>query len=287
MTDPESAESNRQPPGHASGFPAGWEVPAFRTQEIRSKQSRYCVCVFVINEGPRLHAQLARMQPLADQIDIIIADGGSSDGSVEADQVSRFGVNTVLVKTGPGKLSAQMRMGLAFALQRGYEGIVCIDGNNKDDPAAMPEFIRRLDAGVDHLQGSRFRPGGQAINTPKARYYGVRLLHAPLISLAAGRTYSDTTNGFRAYSRRFLLDPRLQPFRDVFSGYELHYYLAIQAGKLGYRTEETPVTRAYPATGKVPTKIRGWRGNLLILKTLALACLGAFDLPRTRFPEKT
>jgi len=103
------------------------------------------------------------------------------------------------------------------------------------------------------------------------------LLHAPAISLAAGRRYTDTTNGFRAYSRRLLTDPRVQPLRDVFSGYELHYYLAIRAARLGFRVIETPVTRRYPATGKTPTKISPWRGNLLVLRTLAAAVLGRFN----------
>jgi hypothetical protein len=32
----------------------------------------------------------------------------------------------------------------------------------------------------------------------------------------------------------------------------------------------------------VPTKIKGLRGNTLILQTLARACLGAFDPPAAR-----
>src|SRR5205823_4070682 len=165
-------------------------------------------------------------------------------------------------------LSAQMRMGLAFALRRGYDGVIVIDGNNKDDPAAIPDFVRALDEGCDHVQGSRYITGGRAINTPWARHLAVKLIHAPMIRLAAGFPYTDTTNGFRAYSRRLLLDPRMAPFRNVFSGYELHYYLAIRAARLGYNVREVPVTRAYPARGRMPTKIRGVRGNVLILRTL-------------------
>ena len=259
-------------------LPSDWQVPAFRVVELAPRRCRYAVCVFVINEGERLHRQLAKMRPWVGQFDTIIADGGSSDGSVEPDAVRPFGVNSVLVKTGPGKLSAQMRMGLAFALTRGYEGVIAIDGNDKDDPAALPRFARLLDAGYDHVQGSRFVPGGRAVNTPAARYVGVRCVHAPLLSLAAGFRYSDTTNGFRGYSRRLLEDPRVAPFRDVFAGYELHYYLAIRAARLGYRVKEVPVTRAYPKDGKVPTKIYGWRGNWNVMRTLVRACTGAFDV---------
>jgi hypothetical protein len=186
-------------------------------------------------------------------------------------------VRALLVKIGPGKLSAQMRMGLAWALHEGYDGTILIDGNDKDDPAAIPAFAGALDDGFDHVQGSRFVPGGRAIRTPLARLVGVRLLHAPAISVAAGFRYTDTTNGFRAYSRGFLLDPRVAPFRDVFVAYELHYYLAIRAARLGFRVTELPVTRAYPAGEKAPTKISPLRGNLRVLATLARACLHRFD----------
>jgi dolichol-phosphate mannosyltransferase len=261
-------------------LPAGWQVPSFRAAELRPRSSRYAVCVFVINEGERLHRQLGKMRPYTDRFDIVIADGGSTDGSVESVAVERFGVSAVLTKTGPGKLSAQMRMGLAYSLARGYDGVITIDGNDKDDPAALTRFARLLDAGYDHLQGSRFVPGGKAVNTPPERYVGVRFVHAPLISLASGFRYSDTTNGFRAYSKRFLEDPRVAPFRDVFVAYELHYYLAIRAARLGFKVKEVPVTRAYPDHGAVPTKIKGWRGNWFVMKTLFRACAGAFDVRR-------
>src|SRR5262245_9964523 len=92
------------------GFPPGWQVPAYREVALRPRRTRYAVCVFVINEGDRLRAQLRAMRPLADLADVIIADGGSTDGSTEPGYLAGEGVATLLVKTGPGKLGAQMRM---------------------------------------------------------------------------------------------------------------------------------------------------------------------------------
>src|SRR5437763_2493535 len=106
-----------------------WQVPSYRVTTLCPRCSRYAVCIFVINEGERLRSQLQKMKPLADQADILIADGGSSDGSVEPTALARLGVNTLLVKTGPGKLSAQMRMAFAHTLERGYDGVVTMDGN--------------------------------------------------------------------------------------------------------------------------------------------------------------
>jgi glycosyltransferase involved in cell wall biosynthesis len=255
-------------------------VPAHDRHVFAPKRRRYCVAVFVINEGERVRAQLRGMAGLADAIDIIVADGGSTDGSLALDSLAEFKLRALLVKRGPGKLSAQMRMAIAFALEEGYDGLVAIDGNGKDDYTAIPRFIALLDEGYDHIQGSRYIPGGVGENTPLSRTLGVRLLHAPLISLAARFRYTDTTNGFRAYSRRLLADPRVQPLRDVFVGYELHYYLAIRAARLGFRCIETPVTRRYPPHGRTPTKISPIQGNLRVLGTLLRAVLGRFDPPR-------
>lgn len=255
------------------------DVPAHRVDTFGPRRSTYCCAIFVLNENGRLHTLLDRMRGMASELDLVIADGGSTDGAVDGNALRQRGVRALLVKTGPGRLSAQMRMAMAWALDEGYDGLVVIDGNNKDDPAAIPAFIAALTAGYDHVQGSRFVPGGVAVNTPWSRMLGIRLVHAPLISLASGRRQTDTTNGFRAYSRRLLVDPRVAPFREVFSGYELHYYLAIRAARLGFRMTELPVTRAYPSHGPMPTKISPIRGNLKVLRTLLLACRHAWDPP--------
>lgn len=263
-----------------------WQVPAYTADEFMQKNHKYCVCVFVINEGEKIQKQLKKMSSLAKDIDIIVADGGSSDGSLEHSFLQQVNVRVLLTKMGAGKLSAQMRMVFEYALKQGYEGIVTIDGNNKDGSGAIPSFIEALEKGYDHIQGSRFILGGKAINTPLSRLIGVRLLHAPLISLSSGFRHTDTTNGFRAYSRRLLLDSRVQPFRNVFSYYELHYYLAIRSARLGFNMIELPVTRRYPASGKVPTKISPLRGNLQVLITLFKACLGCYTPDQKQEVEK-
>jgi dolichol-phosphate mannosyltransferase len=255
------------------------DVPAYRVTLLEPKRSRYALCVFVINEGERIRRQLTQMRTERGSADTIIADGGSTDGSLAPEFLASCGVTALLVKTGPGALSAQMRMALSWCLDQGYEGIITIDGNGKDDVSAIPSFVQALEDGVDHVQGSRYVPGGRGINTPLARHFGVKLLHAPLISLAARTRYTDTTNGFRAYSRRLLVDPRVQPFRAVFTEYELHYYLAIRAGRLGFRVLEIPVTRSYPRGEPIPSKIRGWRGNFRVLRTLILSVFGAYNPP--------
>ena len=257
---------------------ATWQVPAFETPLWLGRQHPWCVVIPVINEGERIANLLSRMAALKidDIADIIIIDGGSSDGSLELESLQQKGVRGLLVKTEPGKLSAQLRCAYAFALELGYEGIVTIDGNDKDDPEAIQHFIETLKLGVDFVQASRFIAGGRAENTPKSRYFAIRFIHAPMLNLFSGFKWTDTTQGFRAYSRKMLLDPKIAPFRDVFMTYELLAYLSYRAPKLGYRCVELPTIRRYPKT-EVPTKIKGWKGNLAVLVVLFLACFGVYN----------
>jgi dolichol-phosphate mannosyltransferase len=130
------------------------------------KANRYCIFVFVINEGAKVGKQLAVMAQFADRIDICVADGGSTDGSLDEPVLEAGQVRTLLIKRGVGRLSAQMRMAFAYALDQGYDGVVVVDGNGKDDVSAIPLFLAALAEGFDHIQGSRFIRGGRAVNTP-------------------------------------------------------------------------------------------------------------------------
>lgn len=263
-------------------------VPEYRCTEFAAKQSEYCLLIPVINEGQRIAAELARAQSAGvDRLaDIILCDGGSTDGSMEPQALQSAGVNTLLVKLGEGKQGAQLRMGLHYALQRGYAGVLTVDGNNKDSVESVPLFIEKLQEGYDLIQGSRFIKGGVAENTPLSRYLAVRCIHAPVISMAAHQRFTDTTNAYRAYSRCYLTHEGLQPFRDVFSGYELLAYLSVRATQLGLRACEVPVARRYPKNQPAPTKIKGLRGNSNLLKILFAAWRGKYNPPQGKADDK-
>ncbi|GDX82358.1 dolichol-phosphate mannosyltransferase [Deltaproteobacteria bacterium] len=252
--------------------------PPHEVREWAGRTARWCVVVPVLNEGPRLHRLLARMVALgiATFADVIVVDGGSTDGSVDANHLRSQGVRGVLVKTGPGRLGTQLRIAYAFALAEGYEAVVTIDGNDKDDPEGVPRVIAALEAGYDLVQASRFLPGGHAEHTPPLRWAAIRGVHAPLLRWRSGFPWTDTTQGFRGYSRQLLADPRVAPFRDVFAGYELLPYLSYRAPRLGFRCIEVPSRRVYPP-GEVPTKIHSLRGHTEVLGALLRACAGGYD----------
>lgn len=251
-------------------------IPQHEKYIFREKNYQFALVIPVINEGERIRSQLRSISLLNPHVDIIIADGGSTDGSLEPSFLQETGVRALLVKNGPGRLSAQLRMAYSFILSERYDGVITMDGNGKDGVDAINRFVERLHLGYDYIQGSRYAQGGRAINTPPDRAFGNRFIHAPLLSIAGRRRYTDTTNGFRAYSAEYLRDPRVLPFRDVFDSYELLFYLTVRAGQIGRRTCEVPVERHYP-TDTTPTKISGYRGKIEILLQTVKAAIGHYS----------
>ena len=254
-------------------------VPRFEAYELGAKQCRYCVLIPIINEGDRILQELKRAghYNVMSCVDVVLCDGGSTDGSMEQKKLQRLGVNTLLIKRDDGRQGAQLRMGIWWALQRGYDGVITIGGNNKDSIEDIPGFIEKLDEGYDFIQGSRFLKGGHEINTPLIRLISVRLIHAPLISLTAGQRFTDTTNAYRAYSRRYLENPEVCPLRDIFVSYELLAYLSVRATQLGMKACEIPVTRRYPKGVKTPTKISLFKGNYELVKILIANLFGGYN----------
>ena len=253
-------------------------VPRYIFTEYKNKQSDYCLLIPIINEKGRIDRELerAKIAGIDKCVDIIICDGDSTDGCTDDTLLTDFGVNTLLVKKDKGKQGAQLRMGFDWALKRGYKGIVTIDGNNKDSIEDVPAFIEKLSEGYDFIQGSRFVKGGKAVNTPFFRLIMVKLVHAPVISLTAGKRFTDTTNAYRGYSARYISDDRTAVFRDVFDTYERLAYLSVRASQLKLKVCEIPVVREYPKGEETPTKIKGLKGNFNLLRILILNLFGKY-----------
>ena len=252
-------------------------VPTYQIREFKKKSRDYCLIVPVINEGERLTAQLERIKSLGLDVDVVVADGGSTDGSVDTENLQSRDVKACLTKIGPGKLSAQLRMAFDYALTQEYKGVISIDGNGKDGVEAIRQMVLRLDEGYDFIQASRFITGGKAKNTPTSRLIAIKLIHSPITSLGARFRFTDSTNGFRGHSSSMLMDEKISLFRDVFDTYELLAYMPIRAARLGYKCVEIPATRIYPSSGAIPTKIHGFSSQLSLLKILFKAALGFYN----------
>lgn len=248
------------------------DVPDNEVVEIEKKNNKYCVCIPIINEGERIEKELQRAidNKIQEQVDIILIDSGTTDGSTSIDNLNRYKVNTIIKMQEHKKYtqSKALRAGFYYAMKRGYRGIITIDGNNKDSIEDIPKFIEKLEEGYDYIQGSRYIEGGQAINTPLIREIAIKYLHAPIISSICNKKYTDTTNLFRGYSMNYLENNKVQPFREIFKSYELSTYLSTRADILGLKTCEIPVTRIYPSNKKYSTKVGIIKGNYLLIKSL-------------------
>jgi hypothetical protein len=90
--------------GAIAATPGLRQVPAYTVDEFAPRRARHCVAISVINEDGRLLAQLDRMKPLAGQVDVLLADGGSTDGSTERARLAEKGVRVLLTKmAGPAE----------------------------------------------------------------------------------------------------------------------------------------------------------------------------------------
>jgi glycosyltransferase involved in cell wall biosynthesis len=247
------------------------QVPAYRYEESASQGHSYLVCIFVYNEGTKLAAQLSRF-PLPEKrnFDVVIGDDGSSDGSTPSDLIARFALRGIVRLEKNQGLSANIKAGLDWALKQNYKGLVMINGNDRDDPEAISRFIEKLEEGFDYVQGSRFLPGGRHQNTPSYRYWAIRLVHAPIFSLASLKWMTDTTNGYRAFSASFLKSLGDLIFQERFQKYEIEQYLAWKAIRTGKKVCEIPVSRRYPENlrGSSFTKISPGIGWYQMLKPL-------------------
>lgn len=253
------------------------EVPDYTLQEFHPRRSRYCFMPVIYNEGTKFLRQMERMSAQAALADIIVTARESNDGCTDPEFLKKNGAQALLQTRAPGAASS-IRVGFWHALQQGYEGIVLVDGHNKDGVEALPDYLKKLDEGYDFIQGSRFMAGGEEKNTPILRKIGIRILMAPLLFYGGHYWYTDGTNGFRGYSRKYLKHPRVEPFRKCFTHLNLQYFLSYMAPKIGLRVIEIPVRRVYPDDGTVPTKCVGFAKNFEAFWEMVRTVTGRYDI---------
>lgn len=227
-----------------------------------------------LDEAPRVGPVLAGLPA---GLPALVVDDGSSDGT--AGVAAACGAQ-VLRHPSPRGVGASLREGYAWALAHGFEAVVVLAGNGKDDPAEVPALLEPLEDGTaDLAQGSRWLGAPRPLGAmPRYRRVATRL-HPLLFGLAVGRHVTDSTNGFRAVHRRLLEDPRLGLDGPGLDGYQLEPTLYARAIALGYRTVEVPVRKVYPAGegGRTVTRmtpVTGWAQLLAPLVRAGLARAG-------------
>ena len=148
-------------------------------------------------------------------------------------------------------------------------------GNNKDNPAEISRLLEPIcHKACDLVIGSRYLAGGQyGGDMPAYRKFATRL-HPWLLSLAAGKKLTETTNGFRTIRLSSLDDPRINLRQGWLDGYALEVYLIYKMITLGYRHTEVPCTKIYPPKAVGNTKMKPVIGWWDILRPVFLLGLG-------------
>lgn len=258
------------------------KLPQYDKKEMKIKSKDYGLCIPIYNEGNRILKELeeANQANIHEIVDIILLDGGTTDGSTKEENLKKYNVNTLIEMKEKGiyRQSEALMAGFDFSIKRNYKGIITIDGNHKDNITEVKEFVTKLQEGYDYIQGSRFLEGGKFENTPPMRYFAIKYIHAPLISFMCHKKYTDTTNLFRGYSIKYITHEKVKPFRNCFKAYELPIYLSTRADQLHLKTCEIPVERCYPNSKKYSTKVGKIKGNLKIIKALLGNLLGIYNV---------
>ena len=189
--------------------------------------------------------------------EIIVADNGSRDGSVEI--AERMGVRVVKVRE-KGYGSALMG-GIAAA--RG-QFIVMGDADDSYDFGHIPRFVEELRRGSDLVMGNRFRGGIQhGAMPPLHRYLGNPVLTrvGRLLFHSHVRDFHCGLRGFRkdAYERMGLRT----------TGMEFASEMVVKATLFKMRITEVPTTLA-PDGRSHPPHLRTWRDGWRHLRFLFL-----------------
>jgi hypothetical protein len=162
---------------------------------------RKCV-VFVLayNEEENIRGVLESLKALPAGYDIVVINNASADKTpVLARQLGA----TVLDLPYNVDIGGGRQAGYKYALDKGYDIAVQMDGDGQHDPASVPALVSAVEeAQADLAIGSRFlkRDGDQST---AARRAGITFLSG-LLGLLLGKPVLDPTSGFRACNRKVI-----------------------------------------------------------------------------------
>ena len=210
-------------------------VPAPR-KDLDPNGPAVSVVIPAINEAPNLPWLAERMPVGVDEV--ILADGYSTDGTIETAQ-SLWPDVRIVHQTRRGKGNA---LACGFAAATG-DIIVMIDADGSMDPGEIPYFVDALIDGADYAKGSRFAPGGGSSDITRFRSAGNHVLN--MLTRAVHRTtYTDLCYGYNAFWRRILpvlaLEVGEGGERRWGDGFEVETLINIRVHSAGLNVTEVP-----------------------------------------------
>ena len=202
---------------------------------------RVLVVIPTYNEADNVAWIVERLHLAQPDVDVLIADDGSPDGTGDiADRLAETDPRVnVLHRSGKQGLGSAYRAGFAGGIERGYDVLVEMDADGSHRPEDLGKLLDASAAGSDLVLGSRWVHGGGVVNWPWHRRFISRggTFYARLM---LGIPVKDATGGFRAFRRQTL--ERL-PLDEVASqGYCFQIDMARRVLGAGMTIVEVPIT---------------------------------------------
>lgn len=194
---------------------------------------RPLVIIPAFNEEAALPSVLADLRAVDPPLDIVVVDDGSIDATAE---VARDAGATVLQLPFNMGIGGALRTGFVFAVRRGYQQALQFDGDGQHDPTQIALLLQALDDGADMVVGSRFTDKAQTYDVGRVRAGAMSVLRF-MVRQLSGQSFTDTSSGFRGFSR---------PVLELFArNYPREYMESVEALVLalssGFTVREIPV----------------------------------------------
>jgi glycosyltransferase involved in cell wall biosynthesis len=229
-----------------------------------ARQADGCAVTIVmpcLNEAeslePCIRKAQAAIRDLGIDGEVLIADNGSTDGSVEL--AESLGARVVHIEN----------KGYGSALQGGFAAargkyILMGDADGSYDFSHLPRFVEKLDQGYELVMGNRFAGGiAPGAMPPLHRYFGNPGL-SWMGRLFFGAKTGDFYCGLRAFRRDVLPTLNLQS-----PGMELGVEMVAKAALYGLKMSDVPTTLS-PDLRSRPPHLRTWRDGWRTLRFFLL-----------------
>lgn len=172
-------------------------------------------------------------------LDVVVVDDGSTDGTSEA--ASAAGAHVLRHDVNRGK-GAALRTGFEYAVEKTYDTVITMDGDGQHEPSAIPDFLDAVEKGdADVIIGTRMHAVGEM---PKLRIWTNRTT-SRIVSLLAGQEILDSQSGYRLIRVPVLKDV-VKSF--VTTRYDTESELLIRAARRGYRMAAVTIRSIYTGT---------------------------------------